>query len=186
MDFRPKFSGLWPRLRLSGKDGQASDSRRVEGGRRKRAQSRRQTGVEGADAAICLRGPARVKKSPFCSLLLPASALTSPVIGAGCFAEISARERAGVPPSSRDDWGADRHDYDPDFVGKIPDEVSIHRIAEAPTPHGFYQRFFLRKIAPYIWPHRAPILWWKKARAKVLSLLSENRFDAVWATSNPE
>jgi hypothetical protein len=101
----------------------------------------------------------------------------------GCFAKFLP-ENGWRPTVVCDDWGADRHDYDPEFVGKIPDEVSIHRVA-GPVPQGFYQRFFLRKIAPYVWPHRAPILWWKKARAKVLSLLSENRFDAVWATSDP-
>src|ERR1700722_19855449 len=101
----------------------------------------------------------------------------------GCFAKFLP-ENGWRPIVVCEDWGADRHDYDPEFVGRMPDEVTIHRIA-GPVPHGFYQRFFLRKIAPYVWPHRAPVLWWRKARAKVLSLLSENRFDAIWATSDP-
>jgi hypothetical protein len=101
----------------------------------------------------------------------------------GCFAKFLP-EHGWRPTVVCEDWASDRPDFDPDFVGKIPDEVSIHRVAN-PVPEGFYQQFVLRKIAPYLWPHHAPILWWRKARAQVLSLLVQTRFDAVWATSDP-
>jgi glycosyltransferase involved in cell wall biosynthesis len=54
-----------------------------------------------------------------------------------------------------------------------------------PPLAGFYERFILRKIAPYVWPQRAPIRWWQRARAEALLLTSGRRFDAVWATSDP-
>lgn len=75
-------------------------------------------------------------------------------------------------------------DYDPDFVGKIPDEVAVHRIRR-PRPKGFYDAFVMRKIMPYLMPHRAPLLWWKHAREQLLWLLERKKFDAVWATSDP-
>jgi glycosyltransferase involved in cell wall biosynthesis len=101
----------------------------------------------------------------------------------GCFAKFLP-ENGWLPTVVCENWPPGRPDYDPDFVGKIPDEVAVHRV-DNPVPRGFYQRFFLRKLAPYLWPHRAPLLWWRKARAQVLSLLAQKRFDAVWATSDP-
>ncbi|HEY3862241.1 MAG TPA: glycosyltransferase [Verrucomicrobiae bacterium] len=101
----------------------------------------------------------------------------------GCFAKFLP-ENGWRPTVVCEDWTSDRADFDPDFVGKIPDEVAIHRVAN-PAAHGFYQRFLLRKIAPYLVSHRAPVLWWRKARAQVLALLERTRFDAVWATSDP-
>ena len=101
----------------------------------------------------------------------------------GCFAKFLP-ENGWMPTVVCEDWTSDRPDFDPDFVGKIPDSVAIHRVAN-PVPRGFHERFVLRKIAPYLRPHRAPVLWWRKARAQVLSLLAQTRFDAVWATSDP-
>jgi glycosyltransferase involved in cell wall biosynthesis len=101
----------------------------------------------------------------------------------GCFAKFLP-ENGWMPTVVCQDWPAGRPDYDPDFVGVIPKEVQIHRIA-APQAVGFRERFFLRKILPYLWPQRAPILWWKQTRALVLSLLQSRRFDAIWATSDP-
>jgi glycosyltransferase involved in cell wall biosynthesis len=101
----------------------------------------------------------------------------------GCFAKFLS-ENGWMPTVVCQDWTSAQGDFDPDFVGKIPDAVAIHRVA-SPVPQGFYQRFFLRKLAPYLTPHHAPILWWRKARAQVLTLLAQRRFDAVWATSDP-
>jgi glycosyltransferase involved in cell wall biosynthesis len=101
----------------------------------------------------------------------------------GCFAKFLP-ENGWLPTVVCEDWTSDRPNFDPDFVGKIPDEVSIHRVLN-PVSQGFYQQFVLKKIAPYLWPHHAPVLWWRKARAQVLSLLIQTRFDAVWATSDP-
>jgi len=101
----------------------------------------------------------------------------------GCFAKYLP-ENGWMPTVVCEDWTSDRQDFDPDFVGKIPDEVAIHRVA-SPVPQGSRERFFLRKIAPYFKPHHAPVLWWRKARAQMLSLLAQTHFDAVWATSDP-
>jgi Glycosyl transferase 4-like domain len=101
----------------------------------------------------------------------------------GCFAKFLP-ENGWLPTVVCEDWTAAQPNYDPDFVGKIPEEVSIHRVPR-PASHGFYQKFILRKIAPYLKPHHAPVLWWMKAREQVVSLLAQKRFDAVWATSDP-
>jgi hypothetical protein len=101
----------------------------------------------------------------------------------GCFAKFLP-QYGWLPTVVCQDWPADRPDSDPDFVGAFPEEVRIHRIP-APPERGFYQRVVLRKLAPYLWPHRAPILWWRQARRQIESLLKITRFDAVWATSDP-
>jgi hypothetical protein len=101
----------------------------------------------------------------------------------GCFAKFLP-QHGWLPTVVCQDWPLDRPDSDPDYVGVFPETVEIHRIP-APTERGLYQRVFLRKIAPYVWPHRAPILWWREARRKIRSLLNTTRFDAIWATSDP-
>jgi glycosyltransferase involved in cell wall biosynthesis len=101
----------------------------------------------------------------------------------GCFAKFLA-ENGWLPTVVCEDWTSSQPDYDPDFVGKIPEEVSIHRVPR-PAPQGFYQNFILRKIMPYLRPDRAPVLWWRKAREQVFSLLAQKHFDAIWATSDP-
>jgi glycosyltransferase involved in cell wall biosynthesis len=101
----------------------------------------------------------------------------------GCFAKFLP-EFGWLPTVVCEDWPADRPDSDPDFVGIIPTEVEIHRVPN-PPPSGFHERFVLRKIAPYIWPHRMPYRWWQQARARILSLRQSRPFDAVWATSDP-
>jgi glycosyltransferase involved in cell wall biosynthesis len=102
---------------------------------------------------------------------------------AGCFAKFLP-EHGWLPTVVCQDWPAEGPDSDPDFVGRIPEAVEIHRIP-APEQRGFYRRVVLRKLAPYVWPHRAPILWWRQARLRVLSLLQRAPFDAIWATSDP-
>jgi hypothetical protein len=101
----------------------------------------------------------------------------------GCFAKFLPKF-GWTPTVICQDWPADRPDSDPDFVGEFPPEVRIHRIPPPPE-RGFYQRVVLRKLAPYVWPHRAPILWWRQARRHIESLLKTTKFDAIWATSDP-
>jgi glycosyltransferase involved in cell wall biosynthesis len=102
---------------------------------------------------------------------------------AGCFAKFLP-ENGWLPTVVCDDWPSDRRDYDPHFVGEIPPEVEIHRILN-PTLQGFYERFVLRKIAPFFWPQRMPYRWWQKARAQIQTICQSRRFDAVWATCDP-
>jgi glycosyltransferase involved in cell wall biosynthesis len=101
----------------------------------------------------------------------------------GCFAKFLP-ENGWLPTVVCEDWPAGRPDYDPHFVGIIPPEVEIHRVPN-PPPSGFHERFVLRKIAPYIWPHRMPYRWWQQARTLILSLRQSRPFDAIWATSDP-
>ena len=101
----------------------------------------------------------------------------------GCFAKFLP-EHGWLPTVLCQDWPLDRPDSDPDYVGQIPQVVDIHRVP-APPERGFYQRVVLRKLAPYLWPQRAPYLWWCQARKRMLSLLQSRRFDVVWATSDP-
>ncbi|HWX20977.1 MAG TPA: glycosyltransferase [Candidatus Binatia bacterium] len=101
----------------------------------------------------------------------------------GCFAKFLP-ENGWLPTVVCDDWPAGRPNYDPNFVGVIPEAVEIHRVLN-PEPRGMYERFYLRKVAPYFWPYRAPILWWRQARSRILSLLQQKHFDAIWATSDP-
>jgi len=102
---------------------------------------------------------------------------------AGCFAKFLP-QHGWLPTVVCQDWPADRPDSDPDYVGTFPEAVEIHRIP-APPERGLYQRVLLRKVAPYVWPHRAPILWWRQAQGKIESLLRTAKFDAIWATSDP-
>ena len=101
----------------------------------------------------------------------------------GCFAKFLP-EYGWLPTVLCQDWPLDRPDSDPHFAGKIPESVEIHRIP-APPEKGFYKRVVLRKLAPYAWPHRAPILWWREARKRIGSLLQNRKFDVIWATSDP-
>jgi hypothetical protein len=101
----------------------------------------------------------------------------------GCFAKFLP-ENGWLPTVVCDDWPSDRPDYEPDFGGSIPKEVEVHRVTSPPLA-GFYERFVLRKIGPYLWPQRAPIRWWENARSRVFSLMRSKRFDAIWATSDP-
>jgi glycosyltransferase involved in cell wall biosynthesis len=101
----------------------------------------------------------------------------------GCFAKFLPKH-GWLPTVVCQDWPADRPDSDPDFVGTFPDSVEIHRVPQ-PVESGFYQRVLLRKVAPYRWPHRAPILWWREAQRKIDLLLQRTKFDAIWATSDP-
>ena len=102
---------------------------------------------------------------------------------AGCFAKYLP-DSGWLPTVLCQDWPADRPDSDPDFVGGIPEAVEVHRVP-APPERGLYDRVILRKLAPYLWPHRAPILWWRVARQRMMALLEKQSFDAIWATSDP-
>lgn len=101
----------------------------------------------------------------------------------GCFAKYLP-EFGWAPTVLCQDWPSQGPESDPEIVGRFPETVAVHRIP-APTAQGFYQRVVLRKIAPYVWPQRAPILWWRNARQQMLSLLPAQKFDAIWATSDP-
>lgn len=101
----------------------------------------------------------------------------------GCYAKFLP-ENGWMPTVVCEDWPAGRPNYDPEFVGVIPPEVEVHRVP-FDRPRGFCNRVILRKLTPYLWPHHAPITWWRKARAEVFTLLERKRFDAVWATSDP-
>jgi glycosyltransferase involved in cell wall biosynthesis len=101
----------------------------------------------------------------------------------GCFAKFLP-QYGWLPTVICQDWPADRPDSDPDFVGALPESVEVHRIP-APPEHGLYERVMVRKLAPYLVPHHAPILWWRDARERIQSLLRTTKFDVVWATSDP-
>lgn len=102
---------------------------------------------------------------------------------AGCFAKFLPQQ-GWQPTVVCQDWPADRPDSDPDYVGALPETVEVHRVPPPPE-RGFYQRVLLRKLAPYLWPHRAPILWWRQARGQIAALHKTTKFDAIWATSDP-
>lgn len=101
----------------------------------------------------------------------------------GCFAKYLP-ENGWMPTVVCEDWAPGNGIYDPDCVGVIPSEVQVIRIPN-PRPKGFYQKVFLRKLLPYVFPHRSPHIWWQETRRQVFSLLASGRFDAIWATSDP-
>lgn len=101
----------------------------------------------------------------------------------GCFAR-HLPEYGWLPTVICQGWPIDNPESDPRFLKLIPDQVEIYGVS-APKERGFYNRVILRKIAPYLWPHRAPILWWRNARQQMLELLRTTKFDAIWATSDP-
>lgn len=101
----------------------------------------------------------------------------------GCFAKYLP-ENGWLPTVLCQDWPEGSPNYDPDFVGVFPKEVQVIRVPNPPL-RGFRERVLLRKIAPYLWPQRAPLVWWQRARAAMLALTREQRFDAVWGTSDP-
>jgi hypothetical protein len=101
----------------------------------------------------------------------------------GCFAKYLP-EFGWQPTVICEEWSAGNPDYDPDFVGALPEELQVIRIAQ-PKMVGFYQRVIVRKLMPYLWAHRTPILWWQQARGILVELFRKNRFDATWGTSDP-
>lgn len=101
----------------------------------------------------------------------------------GCFAKFLP-ENGWLPTVLCEDWPQGSPNYDPHFVGVLPDEVTVHRVL-VPKPRGFRERFWLRKAGQYLWPHRVPLLWSERAREKLHQLLAREKFDAVWATSDP-
>lgn len=101
----------------------------------------------------------------------------------GCFAKYLP-ENGWLPTVICQDWPADGRDSDPNFVGKIPDEVKIVRVPQPPY-RTFYERMVVRKLLPYVSPHFAPHLWSQKATEAITQLCRETQFDAIWATSDP-
>ena len=89
-----------------------------------------------------------------------------------------------MPTVICEDWPAGNSDYDPNFVSNIPPEVKIVRVRNA-GPQTSLQKFFRRKLLPYLQPARAPYLWWQAARAQIRELTQRTKFDAIWATSDP-
>ena len=73
-----------------------------------------------------------------------------------------------------------RHDYDPDFVGDSAGGGHPSHFVRA-RPEVARADFFAETRA-ILWPQRAPLNWWRQARAKVLALLQTKKFDAIWAT----
>ena len=51
-------------------------------------------------------------------------------------------------------------------------------------PKGLY-RFYIRNIAPWIFPSKTPYNWWWLARRKAYELCQKNQFDAIVATHDP-
>jgi len=102
---------------------------------------------------------------------------------AGCFAKYLP-EYGWNPTVLCQDWPLDRADSDPEFAGTLPPTLPVYRVP-APAEVGLYERVILRKIAPYLWPHLAPIMWWRNARQRMLAILQTTKFDVIWATSDP-
>ncbi len=101
----------------------------------------------------------------------------------GCFAKYLV-ENGWMPTVICQDWPVGSPNYDPDFVGKLPDGVTVIRVPN-PVIRGFYARVVERKLFPYFQPERAPIHWWRRALGEIMSLLKKQSFDAVWGTSDP-
>lgn len=102
---------------------------------------------------------------------------------AGCFAKYLP-ENGWKPTVVCEDVPANTTDSDPDFIGVLPDEVEIHRVA-VPRSHGGLEKFLHRTVGQYLWPHRLPMHWTRHVGRRVLELAKTKRFDAIWATSDP-
>lgn len=101
----------------------------------------------------------------------------------GCFAKFLP-ENGWLPTVICDEWRAEDPDYNPEIVGKLPPEVVVHGIRRE-CPRGVLQKFISRKLGPYLWPSKCPFDWWQRATAKAMELLQKQRFDVIWATSDP-
>jgi len=102
---------------------------------------------------------------------------------AGCFAKFLP-ENGWLPTVVCDYWGPEKPDYNPGIIGELGDQIKVHQI-RAPRPHGIYSRLISRKLGPYLWPEKCPIDWFRLATRQASELLSRERFDAIWATSDP-
>lgn len=101
----------------------------------------------------------------------------------GCFAKYLP-ENGWQPTVICEEWPPDKPDYDPQFIGAFPESVRVVPVPN-PKPKGLYQKVLIRKVFPYLWPHRVPGLFWRGARKAMRQVIRETRFDAVWATSDP-
>ena len=93
-------------------------------------------------------------------------------------------ENGWLPTVICEEFPPDRPNLDPEFVGKIPDEVEVLPLPSMGPPNPLL-RFLYRKIVPYLSPARAPYVWWRHARRAVRQAAQRTRFDAIWATSDP-
>jgi glycosyltransferase involved in cell wall biosynthesis len=101
----------------------------------------------------------------------------------GCFAKYLP-ENGWLPTVLCQDWPLGSPEYDPDFVGTLPEAVRVIRIP-MPKLAGPYQRLWLRKLLPYARADLVPIVWWQQSRTKLQSLIQRTRFDVTWGTSDP-
>jgi glycosyltransferase involved in cell wall biosynthesis len=81
-----------------------------------------------------------------------------------------------------EDWPRHAPDYDEGLLSDIR-EVEVHRIPSY-GPCGM-NRFFIRNLLPWLFPHKTPYNWWKLARMKAFELCESNSFDAIVATHDP-
>jgi glycosyltransferase involved in cell wall biosynthesis len=93
-------------------------------------------------------------------------------------------ENGWLPTVICEEFPSDRPNLDPEFVGKIPDEVEVLPLPSMGPPNPLL-RFFYRKVVPYLSPNRAPYVWWRHARRAVRQVAQRIQFDAIWATSDP-
>jgi glycosyltransferase involved in cell wall biosynthesis len=100
----------------------------------------------------------------------------------GCFAKFLP-ENGWLPTVICDEGPRDGPDYNPGIIGALPADVTVHRISasQLKTPT---QRLS-RKLGPYFWPASDPYDWCRKAALKAAEVLKGQRFDAIWATSDP-
>lgn len=102
---------------------------------------------------------------------------------AGCFAKFLP-ENGWLPTVVCNYWGPEQKDYNPGIIGELDEHIAIHRI-KAVKPHGIVRRFVSRKLRPYISPGRCPHEWWHQAGQRASDLIRRERYDAIWATSDP-
>jgi glycosyltransferase involved in cell wall biosynthesis len=101
----------------------------------------------------------------------------------GCFAKYLP-ENGWLPTVIAGDFSGRQFGKDPDFVGKIPPEVSVVRLP-CVGPDRPLAKFVFRKLWPYVYPHRAPYVWWRAARRAVKEIGGKTAFSAAWVTSDP-
>ena len=81
-----------------------------------------------------------------------------------------------------EDWPRHAPDYDENLLPEVR-ESEVHRIPSY-GPSGM-NRFFIRNLAPWLFPDKTPYNWWKLARRKAFELCEKNSFDAIIATHDP-
>ena len=81
-----------------------------------------------------------------------------------------------------EDWPTHAPDYDEQLLSGL-EEVETHRI-QSYGPRGF-NRFLIRNVYPWVFPHKTPYNWWKIARQRAIELCAANSFKAILATHDP-